>query len=242
MLQGFALISSGMNSTGANFKPVSISIVISESRIALDSAYNATCASLYRLFHSARLCGKDRCGFCAQFLEQIDGHSHIPKKLLALDDARRRFFPLAKPSSDNPIHFFSWVKEKFRSDVTLRFNSAVIIFHGLELVVSSRWSRLRVGWRKLHFAPARRACSRRVTNQRSQRDCPSWRRTGLHRASTVSLRRAHRRPSAQAALHYPARPSGPARTCFAQGQLTDWLDELECEVASEGTNTSPPGA
>ncbi len=63
---------------------------------------------------------------------------------------------------------------------------------------------------------------------------PSMRRsieesTVLRRAGTASLRRAHRRSSAQTAYtiqHTPPSSVGAASTCFTQGQLTNWLDEL----------------
>ncbi len=55
----FALIAFGMNSMGAHFNPVSISIVDSESKTSLDWSYNATCAGLYAMYNTARVCGKD---------------------------------------------------------------------------------------------------------------------------------------------------------------------------------------
>jgi hypothetical protein len=112
----FALIAFGMNSMGAHYNPVSISIVNSESKIALDSSYNATCAGLYAMYNTAVLCGKETCGFCTQIQEQIEAKNGIFKDRLASDDAKRGFFPLLKPSSDNPMHFFAWAKEKFGTD------------------------------------------------------------------------------------------------------------------------------
>jgi hypothetical protein len=106
----------GMNSMGAHYNPVSISIVNSESKIALDSSYNANCAGLYAMYNTAHLCGKENCGFCTQIQEQIEAKSGTFKNRLASEDARRGFFPLLKPSSDNPMHFFAWAKEKFGTD------------------------------------------------------------------------------------------------------------------------------
>jgi hypothetical protein len=51
----FALIAFGMNSMGAHFNPVSISIVNSESKTSLDWSYKATCAGLYDVQHCARV-------------------------------------------------------------------------------------------------------------------------------------------------------------------------------------------
>ncbi len=59
----FALIAFGMNSMGAHYNPVSISIVDSESKIALDTSYNAMCAGLYAMYNTVCLCGKESCGF-----------------------------------------------------------------------------------------------------------------------------------------------------------------------------------
>ena len=52
----FAMIGFGMNSMGARFNPVSLSIVNSESKIALKSAYNATCSGMYLLFKEIVMC------------------------------------------------------------------------------------------------------------------------------------------------------------------------------------------
>jgi hypothetical protein len=51
----FALLGFGMNSMGAHFNPVSVSIVNSESKEAIASAYQATCNGLYTLYNSAVL-------------------------------------------------------------------------------------------------------------------------------------------------------------------------------------------
>jgi hypothetical protein len=42
-----------MNSMGLHYNPVSISIVDSDTKIALDSSYNATCAGLYAMYNTA---------------------------------------------------------------------------------------------------------------------------------------------------------------------------------------------
>jgi hypothetical protein len=110
-----------MNSMGAHYNPVSISIVNSESKTSLEWSYNATCAGLYALYNTAKLCGKKTCGFCTQIKEQIKDKTGTFRKRLASEDsdAANLFFPLDKPSSDNPIHFFSWVKERFGADTTV---------------------------------------------------------------------------------------------------------------------------
>jgi hypothetical protein len=121
----FALPAFGMNSMGAPYNPVSISIVNSESKTSLEWSYNATCAGLYALCNTAKLCGKETCAFCTQIKEQIEDKSGTFKNCLASEDAKKLFPPLDKPFSDNPIHFFSWAKEKFGA--ARQFCSADII-------------------------------------------------------------------------------------------------------------------
>jgi hypothetical protein len=115
----FALLGFGVNSMGANYNPVSISLVNSESKTSLEWSYNATCAGLYALYNTAKLCGKETCGFCTQIKEQTEDKTGTFKNRLASEDATKLFFPLDKPSSDNAIHFFSWAKEKFGADTTV---------------------------------------------------------------------------------------------------------------------------
>ncbi len=112
----FALLGFGVTSMGAHYNPVSISIVNSESKTSLDWAYDTTCAGLYTLYNTAKLCGEETCGFCTQIKEQIEDKTGTFKTRLASEDATKLFSPLTKPSSDIPIHFFSWAKEKFGED------------------------------------------------------------------------------------------------------------------------------
>jgi hypothetical protein len=125
----FALLGFGVNSMGAHYKPVSISIANSESKTSLDWAYDATCAGLYALYNTAKLCGKETCGFCTQIKKQIEDKSGTFKNRLASEDATNLFPPPDKPSSDNPIHFFSWARRN--SEKTQRFCSADIICRAL---------------------------------------------------------------------------------------------------------------
>jgi hypothetical protein len=109
----------GMNSMGAYYNPVSISIVDSESKTSFEWSYNATCAGLYAMYNTARLCKNETCGFCTQIKEQIEDKTCTFENRLASEDATKLVFPLDKPSSDNPIHSFSWAKEKFGADTTV---------------------------------------------------------------------------------------------------------------------------
>jgi hypothetical protein len=114
-----------MNSMGAHFNPVSVSIVNSESKEAsivnseskeaIKTAYEATCNGLYTLYNTAVLCQESGphlqpCSFCTKVFEQVsdDGGS----KCLS-DDAARLHYTLEKPSSDRTPSVFSWAKEKF---------------------------------------------------------------------------------------------------------------------------------
>ena len=106
------MIAFGMNSMGVHYNTVSISIVNLESKTSLEWSYNVTCAGLYAMYNTARACGKETCGFCTQITERIEAKNCTFKNRLASEDATKMFFPLGKPSSDNPIHFFSWAKEK----------------------------------------------------------------------------------------------------------------------------------
>jgi hypothetical protein len=68
----FGMIGFGMNSMGAHFNPVSLSIVNSESKAALESVYDATCAGVHLLYNEAVLCrDPSACGFCSQMKEQV---------------------------------------------------------------------------------------------------------------------------------------------------------------------------
>ena len=113
----FALLGFGMNSMGAHFNQVSVSIVNSESKQAIKTAYDATCSGLYTLYNNAVLCDNPKCGFCTQVFEQVsdEGGSNFKQHLLS-DDAARMHYELQKPSSDSTPSVFSWAKEKFGDD------------------------------------------------------------------------------------------------------------------------------
>ena len=103
-----------MNSMGAHFNPVSVSIVNSESKEAITTAYEATCNGLYTLYNTAAICQDPMCSFCTQVFEQVsdDGGTKWKQHLLS-DDAARLHYTLEKPSSDSTPSVFSWAKEKF---------------------------------------------------------------------------------------------------------------------------------
>ncbi len=121
----FALLGFGVNSMGAHYNPVSISIVNSESKTSLDWAYDATCAGLYALYNTAKLCGKETCRFCKQIKEQIEDKTGTFKTRLASEDATNLFFPLT--SSPVITRFTSSHGPRRNSAKTQRFCSADII-------------------------------------------------------------------------------------------------------------------
>ena len=111
-----ALIGFGMNSMGAHFNPVSVSIANSESKEGIANAYKATCSGFYTVFNSANLCEGvkcETCGFCTQVLEQIsEPDPASPKgslwnKHLLSIDAGNTHYQLDNPSSDNSKAFFA---------------------------------------------------------------------------------------------------------------------------------------
>ena len=90
-----ALVGFGMNSMGARFNPVSVSIVNSESKKGLKSSYEATCSGLYTIYNSASLCDSAECGFCSQMHAQIGGPAGaLWRNQLASDDAANLGQPL----------------------------------------------------------------------------------------------------------------------------------------------------
>ena len=109
-----ALIGFGMNSMGARFNPVSISIVNSESKKGLKSSYEATCSGLYTLYNSASLCDSAECGFCSQMHAQIGGPAGaLCRNQLASDDTASLHYQLDNPSSDHCASYHSVAKELF---------------------------------------------------------------------------------------------------------------------------------
>ncbi len=70
--------------------------------------------------NTAELCGIETYGFCTQIKEQIEDKTGTFKNRLASEDEIKLFFPLDKPSSDNPINFFSWAKGKFGATTVLQ--------------------------------------------------------------------------------------------------------------------------
>ena len=105
-----------MNSMGAHFNPVSISIVNSESKVGIKSSYKATCSGLYTLYNSASLCDSAKCGVCS--LAQIGESGVLWIKQLASDDAANLHYQLDSPSSDHCASYHSVAKELLDPNAT----------------------------------------------------------------------------------------------------------------------------
>ena len=60
----FGIIGIGMNSMGAQFNPVSLSIVNSESKAAISACWDATVKGFYSLFTDVDFCDAEDCAFC----------------------------------------------------------------------------------------------------------------------------------------------------------------------------------
>jgi hypothetical protein len=107
----FALIGFGMNSMGARFNPVSITIVNSECHEAYEAAFTATKKGLYAAFNLVKDCGVDGCSLC-QFIKRHDIRDFKTLRV-AQRDALPQKFPVLKPSSDNCAAFIKFAKKKF---------------------------------------------------------------------------------------------------------------------------------
>ncbi len=81
-----------MNSMGTHFNPVSLSIVNSELRQALEIAYDVTCAGLHLLYNQAELCHEATCWFCKRLEEQMISTSGHWRNHLTTNAGKERHF------------------------------------------------------------------------------------------------------------------------------------------------------
>ena len=118
------MIGFGMNSMGAHFNPVSLSIVNSESKEALKASYDATVSGLYLMYKTVKICeNPEKCGFCSNLMEQLVSPKSIPREWkahLTSGEGMSERYSLDKPSSDNCISFYSFAKEQFGADVAVQ--------------------------------------------------------------------------------------------------------------------------
>ncbi len=110
----FGIIGIGMNSMGSHFNPVSIHIVNSESKQAIECSFTTTIPGLNNLYQQVKLCDSDECGLCRQLDVQVQGqYWKMFWEVLTKSAAQNNEFPIDKPSSDRTNSFFSWCKDKF---------------------------------------------------------------------------------------------------------------------------------
>ena len=116
------MIGFGMNSMGAHFNPVSLSIVNSESKVALKNAYKATCTGLYLLYKETTICKDLACSFCVHIAEQLSPGNGFREwqAHLASREGLDEYYHLDKPSSDHSPAFHAFAKETFGADVDVQ--------------------------------------------------------------------------------------------------------------------------
>ena len=110
----FGIIGIGMNSMGSHFNPVSLNIVNSESRDAIQKSWSSTVSGLFNLFEQVTLCESEKCGFCVMIKEQVSGtEGRLFREYLTSEEGIRHHFQVDKPSSDCTLQFFGWAKDTF---------------------------------------------------------------------------------------------------------------------------------
>ena len=109
------MLAFGLNSMGARFNPVTITIANSESRTAYQHSFEAAEAAFFSLYKSTRLCDLEECSFCTTIKEQAKGK--LLKEYLLSARGLRGEFHIDKPSSDQSAPLHAFVREKFGTAV-----------------------------------------------------------------------------------------------------------------------------
>ena len=105
----FCIIGFGVNSLGAHFNPISLSLANSESKEAIKFSFEATKTAMFSVFRDILRCDLESCGLCHMIKEQDINPFHD----FSLSEAGiQNLFPLV-PSSDNSKAFFAFCKEQF---------------------------------------------------------------------------------------------------------------------------------
>jgi hypothetical protein len=84
-VKDFGLVGTGCNRMGGHFNLLSLSIVNSQWRDAIESFWDASVLGFYGILNNCRLCAITECGFCTQVHEQDRPHM---RELLLSDDAK----------------------------------------------------------------------------------------------------------------------------------------------------------
>lgn len=112
----FCIIGFGVNSLGAHFNPISLSLANSESKEAIKFSFEATKTAMFSVFRDILRCDLESCGLCHMIKEQDINPFHD----FSLSEAGiQNLFPLV-PSSDNSKAFFSFCKEQFGDRVKVQ--------------------------------------------------------------------------------------------------------------------------
>jgi hypothetical protein len=116
-VKDFGLVGICCNRMGARFNSISLSIVNSESRDAIESSWDASVLGFFNMLNNCRLCASPECGFCSQVREQDKPHM---RELLLSDDAKRLHYQVDKPSSDCTKQFWRFAKKKSGPDMKVQ--------------------------------------------------------------------------------------------------------------------------
>ncbi len=80
---------------------MSLNVVNSESREAIQNSWDVTTTGLFDLFKQVQLCELEQCGCCIMIKEQVaDTKGRLFREYLASEEGIRHHFQVDKPSSD----------------------------------------------------------------------------------------------------------------------------------------------
>ncbi len=109
------MLAFGLNSMGARFNPVTITIANSESQTAYQLSFEAAKAAFFTLYKSTRLCDLEECSFCTTIKEQAKGK--LLKEYLLSARGQKGEFHIDKPSSDQSAPLLAFARDKFGKPV-----------------------------------------------------------------------------------------------------------------------------
>jgi hypothetical protein len=111
----FGLLAFGLNSMGARYNPVTVTIANSESQTAYQHSFESAEVALFTLYKSTRLCDREECSFCVTIREQAKGG--LLKEYLQSPRGQRGEFHVDKPSSDQSAPLHAFARDKFGKPV-----------------------------------------------------------------------------------------------------------------------------
>ena len=112
----FGLLAFGLNRMGAHYNPVTITIANSESRTAIEYAYESAEAAFFSLYKSTRICADEDCEFCSMVKQPAEENTLLKQYFLS-PEGLRGHYNIDKPCADQsaPVHGFA--KDKFGKPV-----------------------------------------------------------------------------------------------------------------------------